>query len=44
MEEMFKSNLVTRDSKKKLISTLMQFVKAGWPEANQVLRIAETSI
>ena len=44
MKDMFKSSLIQRESKQKLISTLMQFVKAGWPEANQVLKIAETSI
>lgn len=44
MGDMFKSNLIKRESKKKLISTLMQFVKAGWPEANQVLKIAEIHI
>lgn len=44
MGDMFKSNLIKRESKKKLISTLMQFVKVGWPEANQVLKIAEIHI
>ena len=44
MRDMFQSDLIQRNSKQKLISTLMQFVKSGWPEANQVLKIAETSI
>ena len=44
MEDMFKSKLIKRESKKELISILMLFAKAGWPEANQVLKVAENNI
>ena len=44
LDVMFGSSEISRDSKKKLLSLLMEFVKAGWPEANLVLKTAEQRI
>jgi len=41
LDEMFDSSLISRESKKRLISVLMEFVKTGWPEANLVLKKLE---
>lgn len=43
LDVMFESKMFSEDLRKKLIDVLMKFVKAGWPEANAVLKKLENS-